>query len=86
MNISILLSSNDWDDLRCHLLNMQEYTLTRMMGNVTLVATVEPVNSNAWHVAMLVGVRVTCGDWMCRQWFQSVEEAQRRIRGWRFDD
>lgn len=82
MNVSILLSPNDWNDLRSHLLAMRSYTLTRTQGNLTVVATVERVDSPAWQVAMAIGIIITYGGRVDRQWFQSIEEARAAVRRW----
>ncbi len=84
MNVSSLLSPNDWDELRTNLLAMRSYTLTRTLGEITVVATVERVNSPAWRVAMAIGIIVAYRGRADRQWFQSVEEARKHIERWHY--
>lgn len=82
MNPSILLSDNDWDELRTNLLAMRSYTLTRTLGEITVVATVERVNSPVWQVAMAIGIIVAYRGRVDRQWFRSTEEARAAVRRW----
>lgn len=77
-----LLSANDWNSLAVSLRKMNEITLTRTMGNVSLAASTQIINSKAWSSAMVVQIRVEQHHpylyWV--QTFDSIEAAQRALR------
>ena len=74
-----LLTDNDFRALQTALQRMDELTLTRILGDTEITASVIPVG-RAWTVAMAVQVRCKQGrvEWV--QTFESVEQARRAIR------
>ena len=74
-----ILSDNDFHALQTALQRMDELTLTRILGDTEITASVIPVG-RAWTVAMAVQVRCKQGrvEWV--QTFESVEQARRAIR------
>lgn len=86
LKIRNLLSDNDWDDLRCHLLAMRPYVLTRALGDVTVSAEVSSVNSPAWRVSMVITLTATRRGFLQRQNFESVEEAKKELATWAMFD
>lgn len=73
-----LLSSNDLSALSKALRRMQPLTLERTLDGVELTAEVRPAHP-AWHVAMVVQVKVKEHGIEWVQTFDSVEEAKRAI-------
>ena len=76
-----LLSDNDWNSLAVSLRKMNEITLVRTFGDVTVEASTCHVKKG-WTVAMVVNVRVMSAGITQSQNFESVEAAQNAIRGW----
>lgn len=78
-----LLSANDWHSLEVSLRKMNEITLTRSLGRISVEATTVRVNK-AWPVAMLVGIRVESPQHgVQRQYFESVQAAQKAVETWK---
>lgn len=77
-----LISLNDWDRLRAALLAMEEITLTRALGDLTVVVWTARV-SKAWPVAAVVGIMTTRPGKMARKYTESVEAAQAVLERWR---
>ena len=79
-----IISDNDWKQLSEALRRLEPTSLTRTLW--TLEVTAETSRApNPWTVAMLVGVKVERnGRVEQRQWFESVEQAKREVRRWRF--
>lgn len=77
-----LLSANDWHSLEVSLRKMNEITLTRSLGRVSIEATTVQVKK-AWPVAMLVGIWVESPRGVQRQYFESVQAAQKAVEAWR---
>lgn len=75
-----LLTENDFHALQTALQRMDELTLTRILGDTEITASVIPVG-RAWTVAMAVQVRCKQDrvEWV--QTFESVEQARRGIHG-----
>lgn len=73
-----LISANDLDALSTALRRMQPLTLERTLDGVELTAEVRPAHP-AWHVAMVVQVKVKRGRLEWVQTFESAEEAKRAI-------
>ena len=79
-----LISDKDWNQLSNALRRLESLSLTRTLGSLEITAETSKA-SNPWPVAMLVGVTVRRnGRVEQRQWFESVEQAQREVRRWRF--
>lgn len=79
-----LLSDNDWKQLSEAMRRLEPTSLTRALGNMEVTAETSRA-PNPWPVAMLVGVKVERnGRVEQRQWFESVEQAKREVRRWRF--
>lgn len=79
-----LLSDNDWNQLSNAMRQLESLSLTRALGSLEITAETSRA-PNPWPVAMLVGVKVERnGRIEQRQWFESVEQAQREVRRWRF--
>ena len=74
-----LLTDNDFHALQTALQRMDELTLTRILGDTEITASVVPVR-HPWPVAMAVQVQNKMGriEWV--QTFESVEQARRAIR------
>lgn len=70
-----LLSENDWKVVSKALRRMEDFTLTRTLGETELTVSVKEAGK-AWPVAMLVNMRVRKGrvEWV--QNFESAEEAR----------
>lgn len=70
----ILLSKNDLDAISKALRRMEEFTLTRTLGDTELTACVKEAGK-AWPVAMVVQVSFKRGrvEWV--QTFESIEKA-----------
>lgn len=81
---SLLLSPNDWDEIKNSLRNRVEKTMKREMGEFHLEASTVMVDSEAWETDMLVGIVVRYRGRTDRQYFDSAEEARRRTRGWMY--
>lgn len=78
-----LLSDNDWNALSNALGRMEELTLNVTLGGTEITASVERA-TKAHSVAMLIGVELKRNGRIAdRQWFESVEEAQKMVRRWR---
>ena len=77
-----LLSDNDWNELQGYLQSKTTHKMTRTMEGITLEITVESVDSPAWRVSRLIGIKATYGDWMARQWFESVAAARKELGTW----
>ena len=77
-----LLSPNDWNSLSVSLRKMNEITLARSLGNLSVVASTQSISSKSWPVAMVIQIRVEQRhpylSWI--QTFESVEAAQRALR------
>lgn len=73
-----LISANDLDALSSAFRRMQRITLIRTLGNTEVTVCVSPAHQ-AWHVAMLVQVRVK--EWGIEwvQTFESMEEVRKAI-------
>lgn len=79
-----LLSDNDWNQLSNAMRQLESLSLTRALGSLEITAETSRA-PNPWPVAMLVGVKVERnGRIEQRQWFESVEQAQREVRRWRY--
>ena len=79
-----LLSDNDWKQLSEALRRLESLSLTRTLGALEITAETSRA-PNPWTVEMIVGVTVSRnGRLEQRQWFESVEQAQREVRRWRF--
>ena len=79
-----LLSDNDWKQLSEAIRRLESVSLTRTLGSVEVTAETTRA-PNPWPVAMLVGVKVERnGRVEQRQWFESVEQAKREVRRWRY--
>lgn len=82
LNPGHLLSPNDWNSLAVSLRKMNEITLARSLGELSIVASTQSVNSKSWPVAMVIQIRVEQHhpylSWI--QTFESVEAAQRALR------
>lgn len=75
-----LLTDNDFHALQTALQRMDEITLTRILGDTEITASVIPVG-RAWTVAMAVQItkyKRSRVEWV--QTFESVEQARRAIR------
>lgn len=73
-----LLSNNDFSALSTALRRMQPLTLTRTLDDVELTVEVRPAHP-AWHVAMVVQVKVKRGRLEWVQTFESMEKARLEI-------
>lgn len=77
-----LISQNDWARLRAALLALEEISLTRSLGDLTVVAWTARA-SKAWPVAAVVGIMATRPGTMVRKYTESVEAAQAALERWR---
>ena len=77
-----LISPNDWDRLRAALLAMEEITITRSIGELTVVVWTARA-AKAWPVAAVVGIMTTRPGKMARKYTESVEAAQAALGRWR---
>lgn len=79
-----LISDKDWNQLSNALRRLESLSLTRTIGSLEITAETSRA-PNPWPVAMLVGVTVRRnGRVEQRQWFESVEQAKREVRRWRY--
>lgn len=79
-----LLSDNDWNQLSNAMRQLESLSLTRALGSLEITAETSRA-PNPWPVEMLVGVTTRRnGRVEQRQWFESVEQAKREVRRWRY--
>lgn len=79
-----LISDNDWNQISNAMRQLESLSITRTFGSLEIAAETSKA-SNPWPVAMLVGVTVRRnGRVEQRQWFESVEQAKREVRRWRY--
>nr|WP_317284657.1 hypothetical protein [uncultured Dysosmobacter sp.] len=67
------MSPNDWEQLSRAMASGREISLTRTLGEFTVIASTTravPV----WECDMLVRLEQTCGNVYSSQYFRSIEE------------
>lgn len=81
MTAGALISESDWLRLGAALRHMDEVSLERMLGRVTVQAATARVK-RAWPVSMVVGLRVEYPGGSQRQYFESMKAARQAAERW----
>jgi len=81
MTAAALISESDWLRLRAALRHMDEISLERTLGRVSVQAATARVKK-AWPVSMVVSLRVEYPGGSQRQYFESVNAARQAAERW----
>lgn len=81
VTVSALISESDWLRLGAALRHMDEVSLERMLGRITVQAATARVK-RAWPVSMVVGLRMEYPGGSQRQYFESMKAARQAAERW----
>ena len=81
MTAAALIGESDWLRLGAALRRMDEVSLERTLGRVTVQAYTARVKK-AWPVSMVVGLRAEYPGGSQRQYFESVKAARQAAERW----
>ena len=81
MTAAALISEIDWLRLRAALRHMDEISLERTLGRVSVQAATARVKK-AWPVSMVVSLRVEYPGGSQRQYFESINAARQAVERW----
>lgn len=85
MTAAALISESDWLRLRAALRHMDEVSLERTLGRVSVQAATARVKK-AWPVAMVISLRVEYPGGVQRQYFESIKAARQAAEQWKVGD